>query len=254
MPTYTTPTRSTHRFARLRPLIRWDWNAGTVMYTLAIGPLPSGTRLWDTTVGTWVTGEPSGWMNATVWQGRRSSLNWHSHSSAAGGTLARGGTNTQPQVLMRKIEESIVRRFKLVRMLPSDPGYWRYGSDRLTDDSLQCERGFNGRVLPQGTDLIVCRTQAPLADASSWRQWITRDGNTYTAHLIVGDYYYAPAITSSLADAQRLADEQWNTHMRIAPAARAQVTMPTARPRVGAPGFTVEQPAPLPAGWAAGWQ
>jgi hypothetical protein len=254
MPTYTTPMRSTHRFARLRTLIRWDWEPDDLTYTLTFNTLPLGYRIWDTRNRTWLPGLPGSTIHAMVWQVRDTNT-WRSRVRANGRSFSRAGTNTQPQVLLRKIEESLVRRFKLVRMRPSDPGYWRY--DRLpipNFDSLQCERGFNGRALPQGTDLMVCRTREPLADASSWRQWITYESGGFVVHLTVGDHYASLPGGSSLQTAQRVADEQWNSHFRIVTARRAQVIMPDAQPRVGAPGFVVEQPAPALPGWAAGWQ
>ena len=244
------PSRLTHSTQRLRPLLRFDYYADTNAYTLRIDTPAVGYHLWDTTTHRWI------WSNDidtditarvfTVDGGQT----WHAYTRVAG-TVRRNRyrPSSSPGVLMRKIEDWAVRRFKLYAFQVTDASQLQ-----RQGEFYGYRRTINGRHFPPGTDAIVLTDGTPLAD-TQWSQTITPTDSGFVVQIRIGEGRETILTSGDWAETLRVANQQFNNFVGLRRQVQVQLPRTHDRPRVGSHNFAqyIEQPS-LPAGWAEGWQ
>lgn len=247
------PSRATHNTQRLRPLLHFDYSETENAYTLRIDAPAVGYHLWDTNSGSlssrWVWADR---MNDYI-LARVFSIDgghtWHAYTRVHGGRRNRYRPSSNPGHLLRRVEDWVVRRFKLYEFQVTDASQLQ-----RQGDGYGYRRTIDGRRFPEGSNAIVRNTGTPLTD-SPWSQTITPTDSGFQVLLTIGDGRDSITTDGDWAETLRVANQQFNNYVVLRYPEQVQLPRTHDRPRVGSHNFAqyIEQPS-LPAGWAEGWR
>lgn len=234
---------STRSSIRVRPLIYFT-PTGDNDFDLAFDPFPEGYALFDSTTGRWIHHENlDRWLTGRVFS-NDGGHTWYGYYQGAGARRSPTFRASSAGTAMLRIENWVVRRFKLRRFHASRATIFHW--DRELGRSNRRWDTHSG--LPEG--VVPTVDGQPMGE---WSQTITVNDDRWDLETRIGRLNTTSQGFASYQDARQYADDLFDSVVRLRYPEHVRLPSTSDLPRVGSHNFAqfIEQPSL--AGWAEGW-